>query len=353
MVDRYKKIFFALMIGIVFSIAVMELLARLLPVSDAFLTEPVDDKNPFLHLKPNRNVFVSKGPLFENIVGNKWVNNYGYFSDIDYEKNIDQKKLVLLGSSLVTAHEVLNKNTIQSNLSKELDSRHKIYSIAASGAPQSQYLAYIPYVKEEFNVSAICIVIGIYDFNHSKYLGNMGSGYFFFDEKNNFELILDSKKVGIIQSIAINSALLRYLFLNMEIKRINFLSRKENSSVEDFSQLAKSKILADQFFKKLNTELNGIPTLIVLDSTNNNRYGLENSLESEQSFDGIMRAYLIKKAKESNIEVLNLGPIFYEDFKKNKQRFDFINDNHWNTHGHFIAAENIKKTMTFQNFIKN
>ena len=58
------------------------------------------------------------------------------------------------------------------------------------------------------------------------------------------------------------------------------------------------------------------------------------------------RNYLIIEARKLGFSVIDLDPIFRNHFKKNKKRFDYEFDNHWNELGHQLLSSNIIKLIS-------
>ena len=138
-----KSIFYVIyfVVIIVTILIIIELFFRLLPVSNTTNTKDVDEKNPYIHFEPNRDLQISFGNLFQ-IKHRKRVNNYGYFNDFDF--NLEDNKIVIIGDSYVEAIHVENRFSIGGILDKKISSDYgmRVYSIGISGSPLSQYLAF-------------------------------------------------------------------------------------------------------------------------------------------------------------------------------------------------------------------
>ena len=48
---------------------------------------------------------------------------------------------------------------------------------------------------------------------------------------------------------------------------------------------------------------------------------------------------------KKNLHILDLHPIFLKNWKKNKKKFNYEYDGHWNEQGHEIAAKALVNKM--------
>lgn len=76
----------SIFIGLFVSIAGLEILFRILPVNEGIHRLSVNDNNPVIRTKENRDFTFSTGWNFSNIV-TKHSNNYGFLNDHDYFKD--------------------------------------------------------------------------------------------------------------------------------------------------------------------------------------------------------------------------------------------------------------------------
>ena len=60
------------------------------------------------------------------------------------------------------------------------------------------------------------------------------------------------------------------------------------------------------------------------------------------------RDYFIKKAKDNGFTVIDMQSVFVMHYQINIQRFEFLNDSHWNSLGHKIIAEEIAKELNLK-----
>ena len=91
----------------------------------------------------------------------------------------------------------------------------------------------------------------------------------------------------------------------------------------------------DNFFEEIfNLGLHKKITL-VLDADRQDIYLNNNS----SSYFRDMREYVIKNALLKKINIIDMEPIFKNDFNENNKIFEFPTDAHWNEHAHKLVAQ--------------
>ena len=144
----------------------LEIIFQILPVSDSYFIQPVNELNPNKHFIKNA-VFVRQtGFDFKHVVRKK-SNNYGYLTNQHFtSKKSDESCIYLIvGDSYVEASQVQNEDTFHAILSQNLVC--DIYPIGASGDPLSQYLANAKFAKKEFQPDLYIFTVISNDFDES------------------------------------------------------------------------------------------------------------------------------------------------------------------------------------------
>ena len=101
----------------------------------------------------------------------------------------------------------------------------------------------------------------------------------------------------------------------------------------------KSIIVVDRFFEELkNLQIINKVTL-VLDADKQDIY---NDLKTESYFKK-MREYTINRANVNGVRLIDMKPIFQDDYKVNKVKFEFPTDGHWNERAHKLVAKALMK----------
>ena len=329
----------------------------MLPTSDSEKTQAVSVDQPYLHLIKNKDLLISSGAFFEHKVV-KHTNNFGYYSDEDYEENGLSENLITIGSSLVTANQVSNKDSFHGLINAELKAGKKMLMFAGSNAPQSQYLAYTKFALDKFNPYAFVIIIGNLDFKSSLLENSLpNSGFHYYENMNdNSTLILNEYKPSKTKEFLRNFAIARYLYLNVKIQNLNFLNFEKNlyynnsNILPDSNSDSDNHKLMNRFLKDLKKITKNIPVLLVIDSEGQNNRSEYLKFNNTQSPN---KKYFIDTASHYDFEIIDLEKNFLNDFKINQKRFEWTNDAHWNEDGHRVVANAIKNSKIYKKYYNN
>lgn len=357
----------AVFLGLFSVLLFLEILFRMLPTNEGLDVLPVNAQNPIMRFRENRDLTWSAGWDFR-IVANKHSNNYGFLNNQDYSTIAKLPLLAIIGDSYVEAAQVQNQVALHGVLSREAAGRARVYSFGASGAALPTYLAYGRYVADTFKSSAMVFVIVGNDFHESSILYKSAPGYYYFTPgpQGGTRLLRKDYLPSFMVRTAKKSALLRYMALNLKLSERTFKglfvpSRAKtkrfvgNTEAEAGAQrLRVSKRAVEDFLRLLPqmTGLNGDRILFVMDAMRPQIYDNKALDAARGSFFDIMRRYFMDAAKRQNHEVIDLQPVFIEDYKKNSLRFDFPSDLHWNAQGHRLAAEAIMSSRLFSSLME-
>ena len=380
--DLFLK-FLTICFGFTLSFFSLELIARIAPSRSFFPPErPIEcNQTEVINLKclhrrkPYSKVIWSRG-IFKpfNQFALKRTNDIGQFSDINLQTFLKNKnnsiQLLAIGDSFVEALQVENQSSFHGLLNDfETNTNQKIIStsIGSSGMAFPNYIATLKYAKTLTNLKDIFITIPIisndFDESFKQYAikgRRRGLGQFYFEENTeNLNFIELPKKQNLTQEtidfILKKSTLIRYLTYNLEmISTLNrgrkFLSKNifkakinESTREKKLERFRLGNKAIDNFINNLKdirkTNYERERTILIIDTDRNAIYN-KISLNSN-SFDQTMRKNIIKKAKENGFKVIDMQPIFNEDYIMNKKRFDSIYDGHWNEYGHLKVSEEI------------
>ena len=340
---KIKSLIFYIFFCFVISSLLLEVIFRLLPVSDTLSTQNVNIQNPILRYQPNKIITRQTGYNFQHIVKKK-INNLGFFNDADFNDSDLNNHILIIGDSYVEALQVENKNTVTGLLnknSKTLDK--KVFSIGVSGSPLSQYLAFAEYAELNLKPLKYIFIIISDDFDESLIKYKNAPGFHYFDE--NFKLVRKDYSPSTLKKLARKSAFIRYLHLDYKISaRISSLFTKKSIEKE---KINKNKILLsykaiDNFNENLQKIVNQKPVLFILDR---DRKSIYNQSLEYKSYENEMYDYFENNCcLVQNFNTIDIQNSFKKNYKKNKKRFEFKNDFHWNELGHKIVAEEIIKS---------
>lgn len=279
------------------------------------------------------------------------INSDGWNSPKEYLKSKTQRirRIAIIGDSFVEAiqvdvdksfAEILEKELIKSNINNI-----EVYRFGVSGAALSQYLQMMRYVKKEYNPDIVIVNIINNDFLESiQGFGNQQGDLLQFKRKNNSWVEVKptpnsySSNLRLIQFFK-NSSIFRYLYGNLggglKIKEIMRSLKRKNSGEKKYSMDINIKDFLNYIFTQYKTVLGPqIKLLLVMDAD-------RKAIYSGSDPKTILHTITLEVAKKHSIPFLDLTKVFSLDFKKNKQRFEFKYDWHWNERGHKIVGEAI------------
>lgn len=357
---RRKELLLAaasIMISLVASLGIAEIVLRFLPVTDSMLVVPVTANNSVYHYTPDRPFVFSRGWDLA-MVNHGRVNNDGWVNNQGYRKDVLTPLLGIIGDSYIEALMVPYAETVQGRLAKALDGTLRVYSFAASGAPLSQYLVWAAYAVREYKAKTLIINVVGNDFDESHAAYNPFPGFWIYvpDKDGQLHLQLFEFHASQIRSLLKNSALARYLFLNMHIKQAlsnwnwlrAFVFGQEqpndwsryvgNTAVSvDAARIDASLAVIDAFFRDL-PKLVGLPPDRITFTMDGFRYPDAAAKGVGTYFDRMRRAFR-ERAETEGYEVIDLDPLFFSHFRQHGGRFEYPSDNHWNPTAHAIVAD--------------
>ena len=377
-------------LGISISFFLLEFFARLLPASDEFLFElPIVCDDPFYpnyscifrRKKFSNGRFIrGKFPPFP-IDAQKRTNDIGQFSNVDFaefqEKDDSFLKIISIGDSFVEASQVQNQKTFHGRLNEyqsSFDKKIISTAIGTAGNAFPQYIIHTLFVDKQVPLDESILIIPIIenDFDESFIKYNPGySGAKFnlaYPSEIYFQNRYKNTKTVLNRFLITNSYLMRYLLLNLKINAylkeypLCFINSKRYCPVEknysknnnEINYLKKQRIIdskkaTDIFLNHISniriTNEEKINTIFVMDAQRQNIY--DKSLPRDE-FTDVQKRHFIKKATGLGFSVLDLEKIFENNYKKNQQKFEFINDGHWNENAHQIVANEIANYLNLK-----
>lgn len=365
MLTKKKKIIFSLLaigIGLAFPLLCIEIILHFLPVSEGIGATDVNAETPVFHFEPGAVKQYSKDWNF-SLNNRVRTNNYGFVNDQDYSAQLQTPLLAVIGDSYVEASMVPYSKTIHGRL-QQMAGDGRVYSFAASGAPLSQYLIWAQYARDEFKPDAYLFMIVANDFDESLAEYKQSPGFhYYFKENEKYQL----KRVDLVRTKSLkkrvlvtffrNCRLARYFSYNLQaVPRLKMVFTKRQEYVGNVSaqvtekRLFDSKTAVDLFFDDLPkyTGVDSSKILFVIDGVRPAIYDDEALKASQDSFWAKMREFFIDRAQEFGSPVIDMQPIFIQDFKVKQKRFEFVNDGHWNELAHQMAADAASKEELFQ-----
>lgn len=333
---------------------ILESIFRILPTSDSLKLKPVTDADPILKYTENREVTKQIGFNFSHF-NTKKINNYGYVTDKIFQKKSNKTKPVIavIGDSYVEALQVKNTDTFHAILDNKFEN-YDFYPLGISGSPLSQYLAFAKFASNHFDPEVYIFLIIENDFEESFFNYKNQNGFHYFDEFGN--LFSTTNTRSMIKEFLSKSAFLRFLYLDLKIHvQLERLSRQQissqNNHINDVSEKQLESELynagmnaIDFFFKKVETITKNHDVIFLIDG---DRSAIYRDLEVRSSLrrQKLMQYFL---AKADQYQVIDLHPLFLDHWRRNKQKFNFDYDYHWNETGHSVAAIALNNALSMR-----
>jgi hypothetical protein len=337
----------------------LELILRALPVADATLALPVDEKNPVPRLQPDREFRYSKGWNFA-LHTLKRTNNHGFLSDYDYFRQGPRPLLAIIGDSYVEAMQVPNADALPAQMASLVGDGGRVYGLGLSGANLPTYLAYASYASRNFPVDAMVFVIIGNDYDESllRYQATPRNHYFAEDPEGNLVLWRFDSSPSLLKRLGRSSALVRYLLINCQLSASRLRAAfapgdafvANTSASVDSRRLEDSRRAVDAFFRMLPESASLPPDRIafLVDGLRPNLYSSEGMRAAHGSYPQLMRDYFMSAARGRGYAVVDLQPVFETRHGRDGSRFEFPNDNHWSAVGHRVAAAALCRSQLFQ-----
>ena len=339
------------------SLALLEIIFRLLPVSESTQIQPVNVGSPVAHFRPNREITNQIGFNFSHVVQKK-INNYGFMSDLDFHsaRLPDVARTVVIGDSYVEAFQVSNSQTFHGILDAQ-NPKQEVYALGLSGAPLSQYLVYAEFAEKEFNPDSFIINVIGNDFDESFLKYKNAPPFQYFDE--NGALVLSEFEPNALAQLMIKSALVRYLYFDLKVQHQISRIFRTSQRISKFDVESAQKSADERqsyavravslFLEKLGVIVGEKPVLFVLDTDRKGIYRSGDVIRSPSWKNQAYEAIVEHSSDYPNFVVLDLHAVFLANWRENGERFEYLYDSHWNEWGHRTVAEAIQASGFLSN----
>lgn len=361
----------ATLLSIGFTLLLIEIVLRFLPVSTGLTSLPVTRESPVARFRPDSDFVWSKGWTLA-LARRGHINNDGFVNDQDYDAAAPGPLMAVIGDSYVEAVMVPYPETIQGRLAQDAAPDARVYSFAASGAPLSQYLVWADYARKTYKPSAMTFVIVGNDFDESlpRYVLHQTFHQFAPGEDGALQpALLREFRPSWRRAVVKSSALARYVFFNLDawlawsrIKQAWMRRGMEeaepayvaNTSVStDEQRMDDSRRAVDAFFALLpdRTGLAARDIAFVVDANRQAVYQSTPDAQRTSYFDA-MRRYFIGQARRKGYTVIDMDGPFSSHYAQHRRHFEYPEDWHWNELGHQLAAEALEETDFYARFLR-
>jgi len=363
---RLRARLLAVGLGLVALLAASEVLLRFTPVATPMRPLPVNAEQPVFRFAPSRSYTFSQDWNF-HLANRGWINAAGFVNDQEYVEASAQPLLAVVGDSFIEAAMVPYAETLQGRLAADVAGRGRVYSFAASGAPLSQYLVWAEFARERYAPSALVVSVVGNDFDESmaRYSLYPGLHHFAPAADGALELARVDFRPSRLGPLVYSSALGRYLLLNLKARTLVGRMFSGAAELQDTwfvgntpgaytpERLRAGQQAVDAFLERLPAASGLAPEriLIAVDGMRPELYDPPQLGRAETSFFGVMRRYLLERAGALGFEALDLQPPMIERFARERERFEFPTDYHWNGAGHGAVAGAVRDSRVWRAFL--
>lgn len=324
-----------------------EIVLRFLPVRSAMLALPVDAASPIFRLGPNREFSYSRGWNFD-MANRGRVNGAGFVSDLEYDRSDRRPLLAVVGDSFVEALMVPYAETLQARLAAAIGPERRVYSFAASGAPYSQYLVWAEHAVRTYGADGLVIVVVGNDYAESVVAHGVKPGFHQYARGADGRLALQRNdyQPSAMRAVAAQSALFRYLWLNLQLPDAIAAIRRLLSPPAQYAGFeaadvppvieADSLAAIETFLSDLVLRTGLAPGRIafVVDGF---RYP-EAAAGTGSSYFARLRIAFISRSRAAGFTAVDMDETFFPLHAADSRRFEYPNDGHWSGIGHDAAA---------------
>jgi len=365
---RMRARLLALGFGAAVLFVAAEVTLRFLPVATPMRPLPVNAEAPVFRFAPDREFTFSQDWNFR-LANHGRINGAGFVNDQEYVESSALPLLAVIGDSFIEAAMVPCGETLQGRLAADVAGRGRVYSFAASGAPLSQYLVWAEHARERYAPAALVVSIVGNDFDESmaRYSLYPGLHHFAPDEAGALRLVRADFRPSPVGPLVYASAVGRYLLLNLKLRtHLSNLLRGAAPPDETWyvgntpaeytpERLAEAQRALETFLERLPA-MSGLPperVLLVVDGMRPELYDPPQLERASTSFFGVMRARLLEQGRARGFEVLDLQPAMREFFERDGRRLEFPTDYHWNAAGHQAAADAVRGSRVWRQFVED
>lgn len=287
---------------------------------------------------------------FAEIQANWSINNMNWNYPIDYSPTQSKKLISVIGDSYVEAFQVDVDKSYPFLLRKKLNRECEVYAFGKSGAPLSQYLFISRYVNTHFNPAILVFNIVHNDFDESIVQLEPSRNYFlklsFNPDEDSFTEIdpvpnFSFPQYNVLKRTIYKSALFRYLKINLKIEEVLRSYKYKDYKFEENIDSKKIKEKQNLIFKSTEYLIRTIVkenlnkrVIFVFDAP---RFAIYNN-ELENSSVTWMHDMMREICGKYNTEFIDLTLPMFEDYMKNKKKFNSEIDGHWNEYGHEFVS---------------
>jgi hypothetical protein len=349
--------------SVVFTLLIVEVVLRFLPIAWALPVEPPTAQNPIQRYVANAPFTWSFDWNLADVVRGR-SNAQGFLADYDYEPSASTPLVAVVGDSFIEALRVRFADSLTGRLQAMLGTRGRAYAFAQSGSPLSQYIAYAQHACATYRPQRLVVNVVGNDFDESVYANRRRDGIYHLYRRadGGFDWKLTPlASPGPIEQAARRSALAIYLARNVRVSGFLHWFRPSAANAADAmppyvgntsadanpARVAEGRQVIQWFLSELPQAacLSPREIVIVVDAIRPVGSDATARTIAQASYFGQMRSTLIGAATARGFIVVDMEPYFRAAYAAEPRPFEFPNDGHWDRHGHAVAAAAVRDAL--------
>lgn len=274
-------------------------------------------------------------------------------------------RIAVIGDSYVEAVQVDYDKNLAAVLEDTLNATSdpppvEVYSFGISGATLSQYLHMMRYVADTYRPDIYVINIAYNDFQES-YRSVQAKPFLLQFELDDSGAIVEIPPSAYhpsrLRRVICKSALVRFMAFNL-----NLLTEMKGKLQPDAASIDAPDVAQDEPAAPLDVlvryvfencaavaEAHGGHLLFIIDGPRAHIYaGLPPEDQEQHAYNELVG----QTAQALAIPLLDLTDAFATDYAAHQQRFDFLDDSHWNERGHTLVGTTLAATLRALDWVK-
>ncbi len=294
----------------------------------------------------------------DDVAGRYRVNAQGWNSGhATYDARAPEgvRRIAIIGDSFVEALQVPYTASLAERLEGAAKGRLQVYRFGISGAPLSHYLAMARHVAQTYHPDMIVLVLVHNDFDESfaAVAGRYTSSFLKFrmDGSQVAGEIPPAPYRASWRDGLRQTATLRYLYYRQKLNPANLVARvwaarppvyQANVALDNvMTQRDVIRGATDYAFARFQalSQEHSFRPLLIMDG---DRRAIAAGADSAPLYGSgalWLNAMAAEAAAKTELPFIDLHPLFEADWRLNRQSLNFVSDNHWNEHGHQVAAQ--------------
>jgi hypothetical protein len=342
----------------------------ILPPSDLPLLQEMETRESVLKYMPDQQGIYRKQ---NDIAAEYQINSNGWnsgYSEYSVKKGKNERRICIIGDSYIEALQVRYDRSVAEILERNLSSgeeRSTVFRFGLSGAPLSQYIFMLEHEVLDFHPDVVIINLVHNDFDESVRTtgGSYDRGFAKFRYAEDHTMTLESPKIYKRDAIwwIKRSASFRYWRVRREVDlaraRKALIELLNPEQIDSKNEVSANTVIrrdtlaivedvtryAFAYIKQLSHDYQFRPIVIIDGDRSEIMSSVDSNLPSRAKTRKV-NELVVKIANELSLEVVDLWPIFENEYQMKKKRLTFESDGHWPPYVHELVANTLASAIS-------